>query len=72
MELLFSYNQEKRDRSDLYSSCNLKLFSAENSEVIRYQSTFYSEYLKHGTKRTLTFDHSLDIDLNSGDFLLGG
>jgi hypothetical protein len=70
MELLFSYNQEKKDRSDLYSSCNLKLFSTENYEVIRYQSTFYSEYLKHGTKRTLTFDHSLDVNLTSGDFFI--
>ncbi len=68
MELLFSYNQEKRDRSDLYSSCDLKLYY--DTEVITYRSTFYSEYIRHGTKKIINFDHSLDINLSNGDFFI--
>lgn len=66
MDLLFSYEQEKKDRSELISTCDLKLYIEGN--VMIYKSKFYSEYLRHGNKRQLFFNHQLNLNLDSGDF----
>lgn len=66
MDLLFTYKQEKKDRSELVSTCDLRL--GLNGDLLTYKSTFYSEYLRHGSKRTLLFEHQLYINLLNGEF----
>lgn len=57
MDLLFHYEQEKKDKSGTNSTCDLKLFYGDNN--IEFSSSFNSEYLKFGdihgfTLNTLT------------------
>jgi hypothetical protein len=69
MELLFTHEQEKKDRLNLISTCNLKL--SLDGDFLVYISSFYSEYLRHGVKITLFFEHQLHLNLINGDFSTG-
>ncbi len=66
MDLLFTYKQDKKDRSDLLSTCDLNL--ELNNDILIYRSSFYSEYMRHGNKRTLFFQHQLHLNLLNGEF----
>jgi len=63
---LFTYKQDKKDRSDLLSTCDLNL--ELNNDILIYRSSFYSEYMRHGNKRTLFFQHQLHLNLLNGEF----
>jgi hypothetical protein len=67
MELLYNHKQEKADRKHpLVSQCDIRLFSDENT--ITFINVFYLEYLRMGAKNTLTFEHGLTYQKDTGDF----
>ncbi len=66
MDLLFKHNQTKKERKGYSESkCDLKLFS--NESHITYLGVFDLEYSRYGTKKHITFEHTLTINLNNGD-----
>lgn len=69
MDLLFIHEQKKLDkRSEFYSNCDLKLFSDDNN--IEFQSNFHFDYNRYGSRRTIEFVHSLNLNINTGDFIV--
>lgn len=66
MDLLFKHNQTKKDRKSLAeSTCDIKLM--EKDDHIFYCGLFDLEYSRYGTRKHVTFEHSLIINLNNGD-----
>lgn len=69
MDLLLIHNQKKVDtKSGSVSICDLKLYSNENN--IEYVGTFDFDYQRYGTKKQITFTHSFNLDILSGDILV--
>ncbi|WP_282459225.1 hypothetical protein, partial [Mycoplasmopsis arginini] len=70
MDLLLTYKQEKRDtKSDSVSTCDLKLYS--NHTNIEYVGVFDFDYQRYGTKKQITFRHSFNVDIVTGDVVVG-
>ena len=66
MDLLFTHEQEKKDRkSSSISECNLKLFS--DSDKLIYTGIFDLDYHRYGARKHITFEHTLLLNLNNGD-----
>jgi len=67
MDFLFKHNQEKSEKnSDGNSTCSLKLFY--DGTTIIYDAIFEFNYqMFYGTKKHVTFEHTLSIDTNTGD-----
>jgi hypothetical protein len=65
MDLLFKYNQEKTDKYNSKSNCDLKLFY-DNTTII-YDSLFIFEYQRYGNKKKVTFHHNLLLNSVTGD-----
>lgn len=65
MDLLFKYNQEKIDKYNSKSTCDLKLFY-DNVNII-YDSLFDFEYQRYGNKKKVMFHHNLSLNIASGD-----
>jgi hypothetical protein len=69
MDLLFSYNQQKKDRhrksEDNIAQCLLRLYIDGNN--ICYEGMFDFDYDRYGAKIHVTFEHGLIVDINTGD-----
>lgn len=66
MDLSFTHTQTKKDRkSNATSSCNLLLF--QKDDLIEYQSRFHLQYSRYGSKKDVTFEHGLQINLTNGN-----
>jgi len=65
MDLLFKYNQEKSDKYNSKSICDLKLFY--DGTTIIYDSLFDFEYLRYGNKKRVLFHHNLSFSTITGD-----
>lgn len=66
MDLIFNYSQEKKDRkTEAKSTCDLKLYY--NESHVNYIGTFDFNYSRYGSKKNITFVHSLLIDLKTSD-----
>lgn len=68
MDLLFKHNQEKTDRHNSKSQCDLKLFN-DGTNII-YVSVFDFEYARYGKLKRITFEHSLTLNISSGDIVV--
>ena len=69
MDLLFKHYQEKKETKTISKSiCDLKLFSDDNKII--YTSNYYFNYQRYGSTKNVTFEHMLEIDINSGDILV--
>lgn len=65
MDLLFSHDQEKKEKGFNQSRCNLKLY--HNDDGIVYTASFDLDYRRYGEKRHITFEHQLTIYTKTGD-----
>ena len=66
MDLLFKHYQEKKEtKSNSKSTCDLKLFGDDNKLI--YTSLYHFNYQRYGSNKNVTFEHMLDVDINSGD-----
>ena len=66
MDLLFKHYQEKKEtKSNSKSICDLKLFGDDTKLI--YTSLYHFNYQRYGSNKNVTFEHMLDIDINSGD-----
>ena len=65
MDLLFKYNQEKTDKYNSKSTCDLKLFY--DNVTIVYDSLFDFEYQRYGNKKRVMFHHNLSLNTTTGD-----
>lgn len=65
MDLLFKYNQEKNDKYNSKSTCDLKLFY--DGTTIIYDSLFDFEYQRYGNKKKVQFHHNLSFSTITGD-----
>jgi len=68
MDLLFKHNQEKTDRHNSKSLCDLKLFN-DGINII-YVSVFDFEYARYGKLKRITFEHNLTLNISSGDIVV--
>jgi hypothetical protein len=70
MDLLFRYTQTKKDKkSNCESKCEITLFSDDKQLYLNL--LFDLDYHRYGTKKIISFDHSLSINKNNGDFIVG-
>jgi hypothetical protein len=70
MDLLLTYKQEKKDnKSDSVSTCDLNLYS--NHTNIEYVGVFDFDYQRYGTKKQITFRHSFNLNILTGDVIVG-
>jgi hypothetical protein len=66
MDLLIRHEQEKKDKKGTgVSICKLYLYS--NDTNIQFNSMFELDYHRYGSKKHITFEHSFNIDIKSGD-----
>jgi hypothetical protein len=66
MELLIQHKQEKLNKKHKSSfKCDLKLFS-DNKNII-FNGTFDFDYFRYGTKSVVTFEHTINFSLITGD-----
>jgi hypothetical protein len=66
MDLLLIHNQKKVDaKSGSVSICDLKLYS--NDTNIEYVGVFDFDYQRYGYKKQVTFTHSFNLEIASGD-----
>lgn len=66
---LVNYNQEKKENKGQHTSkCNIKLY--QNQNVLTIIASFSSNYNKYSGLRYITFDHQLDINIDTGDFTI--
>lgn len=65
MDLLYSHQQEKREKSTNLSSCDLKLYRNDNELI--YASNFDLDYRSYGTRKHIRFEHQLTIRLKTGN-----
>lgn len=68
MDLLFKYNQEKNDKYNSKSNCDLKLFY--DGTTIIYDSLFDFEYQRYGNKKKVQFHHNLSFSTITGDVIV--
>ena len=70
MDLLLLHTQDKTDKkSGSTSTCDLKLYSNENN--IEYVGTFNFDYQRYGSKKQITFIHSFNLNILTGDIIVG-
>lgn len=63
---LVNYNQEKKEKKGNLSKCNISLSEKDN---ILYLSCFvFSTYNRASVLKSITFFHSLELDIKTGDF----
>jgi hypothetical protein len=69
MDLLFSYNQQKKDKNrktdNQIAQCLLRLYI--DGESLCYEGIFDFDYDRYSKKRHVTFEHNFVIDITSGD-----
>jgi hypothetical protein len=65
MDLLYSHQQEKREKSTNLSSCDLKLY--RNDVALIYASNFDLDYKSYGKRKHIRFEHQLTINLKTGN-----
>jgi hypothetical protein len=69
MDLLFSHHQQKKDRykktSNQQSQCLLRLYI--DGDELCYEGIFDFDYDRYGSRKHITFEHNLIINLNTGD-----
>ena len=69
MDLLFSYNQQKKDKNrktdNQIAQCLLRLYI--DGENLCYEGIFDFDYDRYSKKRHVTFEHNFVIDIKSGD-----
>lgn len=65
MDLLFKHTQEKVDKYENKSRCDLKLFS-DNLNLI-FQADYQFDYKRYGTKKDIQFEHMFNLDMTTGD-----
>lgn len=69
MDLLFTHTQQKKESTgDGISSCELKLYADDKN--IEYHGVFDFDYVRYGTKKYVTINHKLNIDLKTGDIVV--
>jgi hypothetical protein len=68
MDLLFKYNQQKNDKYNSKSTCDLKLFY--DGTTIIYDSLFDFEYQRYGNKKKVQFHHNLSFSIITGDVIV--
>ena len=72
MDLLFSYSQQKKDknrkRDESISECLLRLY--KHNDELTYEGIFEFDYDRYGKSQHITFEHSLVINLTSGDVFI--
>ena len=70
MDLLLIHNQKKVDsKSGSVSLCDLKLYSDDNN--IEFVGTFDFDYQRWGTKKQITFTHTFNLNITTGDIVVG-
>lgn len=70
MDLLLIHNQKKVDsKSGSVSICDLKLYSDDNN--IEFVGTFDFDYQRYGSKKQVTFTHSFNLNIVTGDIVVG-
>jgi hypothetical protein len=70
MDLLLIHNQKKVDsKSGSASLCDLKLYSDDNN--IEFVGTFDFDYQRWGTKKQITFTHTFNLNILTGDIVVG-
>jgi hypothetical protein len=70
MDLLLIHNQKKVDnKSGSTSICDLKLYSDDNN--IEFVGTFYFDYQRYAMKKQVTFTHTFNLNISSGDITVG-
>jgi hypothetical protein len=66
MDLLIKHIQEKKERKSSGTSiCHLFLYSG-NTEI-QFNSKFELDYHRYGSKKHVTFEHSFNININTGN-----
>lgn len=65
MDLLFRHTQEKTDKGNSKSLCDLKLYS--DKTTIIYDSLYDFEYSRYGDRRHVLFQHHISINTSNGD-----
>lgn len=69
MDLLFTHNQEKKDKkSNSLSKCSLKLYGDDTNII--YKGDFDFDYQRYGTKRHILFYHELVLNKSTGDVVV--
>ena len=69
MDLLFTHNQEKRDKKiKSLSTCDLKLYN--NDDDIVYKSAFDFDYQRYGKNKRVLFEHELVLNKKTGDIFI--
>ncbi len=68
MDLLLSYNQEKKDKnkSKSISKCDLKLYKDDN--FIYFENVIQFDYNRGSAKKLITFQHHFEFNYTNGDF----
>jgi hypothetical protein len=70
MDLLLIHNQKKVDsKSGSVSLCDLKLYSDDNN--IEFVGTFDFDYQRYGYKKQITFTHTFNLNITTGDIVVG-
>lgn len=70
MDLLLLHTQDKTDKkSGSTSTCDLKLYS--NEDNVEYVGTFNFDYQRYGSKKQITFIHSFNLNILTGDIIVG-
>jgi hypothetical protein len=70
MDLLLIHNQKKVDsKSGSVSLCDLKLYSDDNN--IEFVGTFDFDYQRYGYKKQITFTHTFNLNITTGDIVIG-
>ena len=67
MELLYRYEQEKKEKQkNLSATCVLTVSS--DSDFLIYTGDFFSEFMRIGNKNAITFTHEFVLNKKNGDF----
>lgn len=70
MDLLLIHNQKKVDsKSGSVSICDLKLYSDDKN--IEFIGTFDFDYQRYGYKKQVTFTHTFNLNIATGDVVVG-
>lgn len=69
MDLIFKYQQEKKESKDKDSKyfCELYLFTGQTS--IEYRSSFEFNYFRYNNRKNVKFVHSFNVDTKNGDLI---
>ena len=71
MDLLFSYNQQKKDKNkktdNQIAGCLLRLYVDGND--LCYEGYFDFDYDRYGSRRHVTFEHNLVMNMVNGDIV---